>query len=80
MQAFQAEQSAGCIDTQDDQDPINPRFSSTHSNMKIAAAILLAISGLCLAVEQSNLVDRSAEVYQKDNRNLKYVNNIPLSY
>lgn len=48
--------------------------------MKIAAAILLAISGLCLAVEQSNLVDRSAEVYQKDNRNLKYVNNIPLSY
>ncbi|KAG6106173.1 hypothetical protein E4U14_004721 [Claviceps sp. LM454 group G7] len=43
--------------------------------MKIAAAILLAISGLALAVEQSKLVDRSADVPQKDNRNLKYVNN-----
>ncbi|KAG6104191.1 hypothetical protein E4U31_002182 [Claviceps sp. LM219 group G6] len=40
--------------------------------MKIAAAILLAISGLALAVEQSKLVDRSADVPQKDNRNLKY--------
>ncbi|KAG5982565.1 hypothetical protein E4U55_001712 [Claviceps digitariae] len=47
--------------------------------MKFLAAIVLAISGLALAAEQNNPVARDAGIPQKDNRNLRYENDLPVA-
>ncbi|KAG5952840.1 hypothetical protein E4U53_007772 [Claviceps sorghi] len=47
--------------------------------MKIFAAIVLAISGLALAVEQNNPVARDIDLPSKDNRNLRYANDLPVA-
>ncbi|KAG6006880.1 hypothetical protein E4U21_006599 [Claviceps maximensis] len=46
--------------------------------MNISAVLLLAISGLALAVEQNDPIVRNAQIPQKDNRNLRYVNDLPV--
>lgn len=47
--------------------------------MKVFAFIVLAISALALAGEQHNPEGRAAHVPVKDNRNLKYIHNVPLA-
>ncbi|KAG6007609.1 hypothetical protein E4U54_008805 [Claviceps lovelessii] len=49
-----------------------------YFTMKITA-VILAITGLALAVEQNNPVAREAEVPYKDNRNLVYADNVPMA-
>jgi hypothetical protein len=47
--------------------------------MKVFAFVVLAISGLAIAAEQQQPQARAAHAYQKDNRNLKYANNLPVA-
>ncbi|KAK2616196.1 hypothetical protein QQS21_000828 [Conoideocrella luteorostrata] len=47
--------------------------------MKIVAVLVFAISGLALAVQPMNPEIRAATAPQKDNRNLKYLHNVPLA-
>lgn len=47
--------------------------------MKVAAVILLAVSGLAIAAEQHVHGARDASHPKKDNRNLKYAHNLPLA-